>query len=72
MRAITCYKVIDVVREVNLENGIGAFKMDSFKLLDINNDIFETAVIYKGELLNGLNLKIKIRVIFFATNVVKD
>lgn len=52
------YKIIDVVRKNTLENEIGKFVIDSFKLLSINNDVYETVTIYNGEIRNGINLRI--------------
>lgn len=52
------YKIIDSARAVSLENNIGKFLYDSYKLKDSDNKITEVVAIYIGEIKNGMNFRI--------------
>lgn len=58
MKRAKHYKIIDSVIGVFLENNIGTFLYDSYKLQDNDDKITEVVAIYNGEIKNGMNLRI--------------
>lgn len=58
MRDNQDFSIIDKIENVSLENEIGKFMISSYKLINLENQVFETEVIYSGDIKNGLNLRI--------------